>query len=106
MWTRLKEEGAHPFLLLLSKNGSASGLFIDSSYPMDVKLQRDYKINIMILHSEIKIRYLTIRICLLLTIFWYFTRHVQITYFNNAFRTQIDIVNFQNVYGTNCRASH
>ena len=61
MWTRLKEEGAHPFILLISNNGTATGLYIDSSYPMDIKLQQGYTINILILHSEITIRYSFIR---------------------------------------------
>ena len=57
MWTRTEEEGAHPFVLLISKNGTATGLYVESSYPMDIKLQRDYNVNIVILHTEIKIRY-------------------------------------------------
>ncbi|XP_063682671.1 lysosomal alpha-glucosidase-like [Bolinopsis microptera] len=59
MWTRSDEEGAHPFILLLSNNGTASGIYIDSTYPMDITLKRDYNINIVILQTELKIRFFT-----------------------------------------------
>lgn len=66
VWTRSEEEGAHPFVLLISKNGTASGLYVESSYPMDIKLQRDYNVNIVILNTDIKIRFVhLIALCLL-----------------------------------------
>ena len=57
VWTRQEEEGAHPFVMLLSRNGTASGLYVDSPRPMDITLQRGYKINVVILCDNFKIRY-------------------------------------------------